>query len=99
MVKCKNGTVKMKGNPSLITAEILVILMSLMQELFIIDEEEGIEEFTQTAIGILSSRNSNEMQKFLKKDLIKRMTEHCGKCDEEMLEEIDEAIRDNFEEE
>ena len=98
MVKCKNGRAKLKGNSSQVTAEVLVILMTIMEGLFEMDEE-AMDEFTQTAIGILSSKSSKEMQKFLKKDLTKRIMEHCGECGEEAMREIDEAIREDFEEE
>ena len=99
MVKCKNGITKLKGNSSQITAEVLAILMTIMEGLFEMGAEEAMDEFTQTAIGILSSKSSKEMQKFLRKDLAKRIMEHCGECGEEAMREIDEAIRENFGEE
>ena len=84
MIKCKNRRVKIHGDAGQITVEMIVLLSEVMDMLFQVDYSDGLDEFEETIVGIVKSRNSREKLEFLIKDVKKRVLE----CTGILLEEI-----------
>ena len=88
MIKCKNGHIKIHGDAGQITAEMIVLTSKLMEALFETGCNEAIDEFEETIVGIVKSRNAKEKLDFLISDAKKRICNHIGV-------NLDEITKDN----
>lgn len=88
MIKCKKGHVKIHGDVGTITAEMIILLSEIMEALFETDCEAGLDEFEETIVGIVKTRNSKEKLDFLISDAKKRICNHIGV-------NLDEITKDN----
>lgn len=102
MIKCKKGNVKFKGEVGAIEAELICTIMEFMKTQFEMCNEKEIEQFRETAIGLINAKDEQELFRFGMKNATKRLmdsiTEHLGFV-EFVMEEDEEKESEDTEEE
>ena len=97
MIKCKKGNVKFKGTVGEVEAELICVIMEFMKTQFEMCEEKTIESFRETAIGLINSKNTDELFGFGMKNATKRLMDHISEvfgCIEFVLEDEDKEEED-----